>query len=189
MGSEIVVVVVVAATVTINSAVFMSMFGDMNTGSNGGTPNSAIQRNPVGADTQSATVTVVKVVFFRESVLVVVHPHFENPSFDANLVAELHNHFIVALLHLPPNFVGELMHLLLLFLGELRSEAFTRVVVRRRRRAGVFPRDGEATAAGEGEEHVGGGGVGGDRRRGGGVRTPVRRGRRRRVMAVVGLVL
>lgn len=150
--------VVVAATVTVNSSVFM--FVDMNAASNGSAANGANGSNSVGTDNGNVTDTVaVKVVFFRESVLVVVHPHFENPSFDANLVAELHNHFIVALLHLPPNFVGELMHLLLLFLGELRPEAFTRVV-RRRRRGGVFRRDGEAGPAGEGEEHVGRRGVG-----------------------------
>ena len=178
--TEVVVVVVVVVTVGVTvDSVAVLVFEAIN----GGFVYIGEMVNPVGRDNSSRS---IKVVFFGESVLVVMHPHFEDSSVDTNLVAKLHNHVLVALLHLPPHFVGELVHLLLLLLGEFRAEALPGVV-RRSWGSGVFRRHGEAAAAGEGEEHVGGGGVGGDRRRRGGVRTPVRRGWR--VVAVVGLVL
>lgn len=43
-------------------------------------------------------------VFFSlsEIVFVVVHPNFENPSSDSNLIAKICNQLIVTSLHLPP---------------------------------------------------------------------------------------
>ena len=180
----VVVVVVVVVGVAVDSSTVL-VFEAINVASDDGSfVYIGDMVDPVSRDNSRVA---IKVVFFGQGVLVVMHPHFENSPVHTNLVAKLHNHVFVALLHLPPHFVGELVHLLLLLLAEFRAEALPGVV-RHGRSGGVFRRHGEAAAAGEGEEHVGCGGVGGDRRRRGGVRTPVRR-RRRRVVAVVGLVL
>lgn len=177
--TEVVVVVVVVVTVTVDSAAVF-LFEAINVVASDG---SFVWRGDMVNPVSRAT---IEVVLFGKSVLVVVHPHFEDSSVHTNLVAKLHNHVFVALLHLPPHFVGELVHLLLLLLGEFRAEALPGVV-RRSRRGGVLRSHGKAATTGESEEHVGCGGVGGDRRRRGGIRTPVRRWRR--VVAVVGLVL
>lgn len=109
-------------------------------------------------------VLVDLVVSTSMSAFVVVHPDFENAPVDADLVAEVGDGGLVALLDFPADFPGELEHFLLLVVSEFGPEPLAGV--------GGWARGGSLVGHGlgsgaESEEHVGGGGgvvSGGDRR-------------------------
>ncbi|WVZ25926.1 hypothetical protein V8G54_004470 [Vigna mungo] len=63
-----------------------------------------------------------------KGVLVVVHPHLEDPSRDPNVIAELLDQSIIPFLHSPPQFLREVLHLLLLLLAELGPVPLLRVL-------------------------------------------------------------
>ena len=45
----------------------------------------------------------IGVGLFSHGVLVVMHPYFENPSFNSDFIAEISNQIFVSLLHFPSN--------------------------------------------------------------------------------------
>jgi len=55
-------------------------------------------------------------------VLIVVHPHLEDPSWNANLIAEILHQPFIPFLHSPPQTLREILHLFLLLLAELGPE-------------------------------------------------------------------
>lgn len=75
-------------------------------------------------------------IFLPEVVLVVMHPHFQNPPLNSDVAAESIDQIFIFLLNFPPNSLREFEHFLLLNLSELRAESFAAVGAQQRRRRG-----------------------------------------------------
>lgn len=76
-------------------------------------------------------------IFLSESVLVVMHPHFQNPFLQSSFAAEFINQIFIFFLHFPPDPLRESHHFLLLILGEFCAEPFAAAGAHPRRQGGV----------------------------------------------------
>lgn len=75
-------------------------------------------------------------IFLPEIVLVVMHPHFQNPSLNSDVAAESIDQIFIFFLNLPPNSLREFEHFLFLNLSELRAESLAAVGAQQRWRSG-----------------------------------------------------
>lgn len=93
-------------------------------------------------------------IFLPEIVLVVMHPHFQNPSLNSDVAAEFIDQIFIFFLNLPPNSLREFEHFLFLNLSELRAESLAAVGAQQRWRRGCV----NAAASSGGNQSVAVGG-------------------------------